>query len=133
MMNDVTLAILIAFAMIYAPRSIAAVAQLRMPGGFNWGYSRHQQAEMRGLPLRAQWAHLNSVEGFAPFAIAALIAQQAAPESALVGQLALGYAATRVLFVLCFLLDLNPWRTIVFLIGLGLNTALFVVAAGALA
>ena len=86
---------------------------------------------MKGFPKRAQAAHLNGVEGFAPFAVAALMAQQTAPNSAIVGQLALGYAGTRVLFVLCYLLNLNPWRTIVFLIGLGLNIALFVVAAGA--
>ena len=130
-MNDVTLAILLAFAMIYAPRVLAAWAQLTMPGGFNWAYSRDQQAQMKGFPKRAQAAHLNGVEGFAPFAVAALMAQQTAPNAAIVGQLALGYAATRVLFVLCYLLNLNPWRTIVFLIGLGFNIALFVVAAGA--
>ena len=129
-MNDVTLAILIAFAMIYTPRFMAAGAQMRMPGGFNYGYSRDQQTELKGLPRRAQAAHLNGVEGFAPFAVAALMAQQAAPGSALVGQLALGYAATRVVFVICYLADLNPWRTVVWLAGLGLNIALFVAAAG---
>ena len=56
-MNDVTLAILVAFAMIYAPRVLAAWAQLTMPGGFNWAYSRDQQAQMKGFPKRAQAAH----------------------------------------------------------------------------
>lgn len=130
-MTDVTLAILIAFAMIYAPRVVAASAQMGMPGGFAWGASRDQQAELSGLPRRAQAAHLNGIEGFAPFAVAAILAQQAAPESALVGQFALGFAASRVLFVLCYLLDLNPWRTVVWVVGLGCTVGLFALAAGA--
>lgn len=123
-MAPTTAAIFIAFAAIVVPRLFAIGGQFRMPGGFDYSLPRDQQAQLSGLPRRAQAAHLNSIEAFAPFAVAVLMAQAANP-SALVDQLALGFAATRVLFVACYLSDLNPWRTVVWLIGVALNIALF--------
>lgn len=126
-MDLTTLSIITAFAMIYVPRFIAIAGQLRMPGGYDYGLPRDQQHELSGIYRRAQAAHLNGIEGFAPFAVAALLAAATNPSDA-VAQLAMGYALTRVLFVAAYLADLNPWRTVVWMAGLGCNIGLFVLA-----
>lgn len=124
-------AIIIAFVMILVPRGFGIAGQWRLPGGFDYGASRDQQAQLTGMARRAQAAHLNGIEGFAPFAIAVWMAQEVGANSASVNQWAMAYAASRILFVIAYMADLNPWRTVIWLAGMVCNIALFVLAARA--
>jgi uncharacterized MAPEG superfamily protein len=124
-------AILVVFAMILVSRSFGIVGQFRLPGGFNYAASRDQQAQLQGIARRAQAAHLNGIEGFAPFAVAVMMALKLGAIQTTVDLLAIAYAAGRVLYVLAYLADLNPWRTVIWLVGMGCNIALFVVAVKA--
>ncbi|MBL0924000.1 MAG: MAPEG family protein [Sphingomonadaceae bacterium] len=123
--------IVIAFGMILIPRGFAIVGQYRLPGGFNYGASRDQQADLSGIARRGQAAHLNGIEGFAPFAVAVWMALELGANAQIIDQLALAYGASRILFVIAYLADLNPWRTLIWLAGIGCNIALFVVAVKA--
>jgi uncharacterized MAPEG superfamily protein len=124
-------AIIIAFLMILIPRGFAIVGQFRLPGGFNYSASRDQQAQLKGIARRGQAAHLNSIEGFAPFAFSVMMALELGAPQTTVDQLAMAYAIGRVLFVFAYLADLNPWRTVIWLCAMGCNIALFVVAVKA--
>ena len=63
-----------AFALIYAPRIAVVVAQAKQAEGFDNKHPRDQQAKLTGWGRRANAAHLNAFESFAPFAAAVLVA-----------------------------------------------------------
>lgn len=124
-------AIVIAFVMILVPRGFGIVGQFRLPGGFNYGASRDQQAELSGIARRAQAAHLNGIEGFALFAISVWMAIELGADADSVDQWAMAYALSRILFVIAYIADLNPWRTLVWLGGMACNIVLFIIAVQA--
>lgn len=123
--------IVVAFAMIITPRLFAIAGQFSLPGGFDYSASRDQQALLTGMARRAQAAHLNGCEGFGPFAAAVILSLLLGTQTHSADLLAGGYAVTRILFVFCYLADLNPWRTLVWLVGIACNIGIYVHAAGA--
>lgn len=106
-----------AFVLIYIPRLPALKGTLDQEGHIDLGHPRLQQARLDGLGARAQAAHLNMVEAFAPFAAAVWVAHLYGVDAGLRDGLALAFVAARVLFILAYLADLNPWRTVVWSIG----------------
>jgi uncharacterized MAPEG superfamily protein len=117
--------------MILIPRGFGIAGQFRLPEGFDYAASRDQQARLTGIARRAQAAHLNGIEGFAPFAIAVFMALETGADISSINQWSTAYAVTRILFVIAYLADLNPWRTIIWLTGMACNIALFVMAVAA--
>ncbi len=105
------------FFLIYAPRLPALRGTLDQEGHIDIGHPRLQQARLTGLGARAQAAHLNTVEAFAPFAAALWVAYLYDVDPGLRDGLAIGFVVARVGFILAYLADLNPWRTVVWSIG----------------
>ena len=118
-----------AFMLIYLPRLPAIRATLTAEGHVDIANPRLQQARLSGLAGRAQAAHLNSVEAFAPFAAAVWVAHYAGVDGTLRDGLGLIFVAARFGFIACYLADLNPWRTVVWSVGFAAVIALFVAAA----
>ncbi len=118
-----------AFLLIYLPRLPALRATLAAEGHIDIANPRQQQARLSGFGSRAQAAHMNSVEAFAPFAAAVWAAHHSAVDSTLRDGLALLFIAARVGFIGAYLADLNPWRTLVWTVGFVVVIALFVAAA----
>jgi uncharacterized MAPEG superfamily protein len=101
-----------------------------------WGFSgfdnhnpRDWLGRQQGWRARAHAAQLNSWEALAIFAAAVLTAHLADAPQPTVDALALGFIAARLAYVACYLADRATLRSAVWLIGLGLSIALFVVAA----
>lgn len=90
---------------------------------------RTYAAELTGWRLRAHWTHLNSIEAFAPFAAAVLVAQQAGARQSHVDPLAMAFIAARVVYGVCYLSDRGWMRSTVYIIGWGCVIGLFLVAA----
>ena len=105
------------FFLIYAPRLPAIQDALRQEGHIDLGHPRLQQARLTGRAARAQAAHLNTVEAFAPFAAAVWVAYHYGVDAALRDGLAVTFVVARVLFIGAYLADLNPWRTLVWSVG----------------
>ena len=105
------------FVLIYLPRFATLKGTLRQEGHIELGYPRIQQARLEGLGARAQAAHLNTVEAFAPFAAAVWVAHHYGVDAGLRDLLAVTFVAARVLFILAYLADLNPWRTVIWSVG----------------
>jgi uncharacterized MAPEG superfamily protein len=115
---DITIWCLIAtFFLIYAPRLPAIQDALRQEGHIDLAHPRLQQARLTGRAARAQAAHLNTVEAFAPFAAAVWVAYHYGVDAGLRDGLAVAFVAARVLFIAAYLADLNPWRTLVWSVG----------------
>lgn len=118
--------LLVAFMMIYAPRMPAIKGVIEAEGRYDLGNPRPQQARLTGRAARAQAAHLNSLEAFAPFAAAVWVAHHGGTDAALRDTLALVFVGARGLYILAYLGDMNPWRTIVWTIGMLCVIGLFV-------
>ncbi len=118
-----------AFIMIYVPRLPAIRGALAEEGHIDIANPRQQQARLTGLASRAQAAHLNSVEAFAPFAAAVWVAHHAGVDPGLRDGLAIVFVVSRIGFVAAYLADLNPWRTVIWTLGFSAVIALFVAAA----
>ncbi|MSQ58395.1 MAG: hypothetical protein EXR36_01750 [Betaproteobacteria bacterium] len=97
---------------------------------YNNRQPRAYEEALTGWRQRAHWAHLNSIESFAPFAAAVLVAQQAEGVQGMIDLLAGIFIAFRLLYGACYLADLGALRTLVYSLGLGCVLGLFVVAAG---
>jgi uncharacterized MAPEG superfamily protein len=119
------LCVLAAFILIYVPRIFVAVAQAKQPEGFDNRHPRAQQAKLTGLGARAQGAHMNSFEGFAPFAAAVVIAHLAGADATWSSILAAGYVASRVLYLGLYLGDIAPARSAVWFLGFVMTVGLF--------
>jgi uncharacterized MAPEG superfamily protein len=105
------------FALTYLPRFPALRGTLRQEGHIDLGHPRIQQARLEGMGARAQAAHLNTVEAFAPFAVAVWVTHHYGVEAGTRDLLAVAFVVTRVLFILAYLADLNPWRTVIWSLG----------------
>lgn len=118
--------IFIAFMLIYAPRMAAIRGAIDQEGRYDLAEPRPQQARLTGRGGRAQAAHQNSVEAFAPFAAAVWIAYHGGTDALLRDTLAVIFVAARGLYIFAYLADLNPWRTVVWTVGALATIGLFV-------
>lgn len=106
-----------AFLLIYVTRLPVVIASRRQEGYVELANPREQQARLKGLGSRAQAAHQNTIEAFAPFAAAVLISHLAGGSTNLADLLAACFIGLRVLYVAAYLADMNPWRTVIWMAG----------------
>ncbi|MGE7993996.1 MAPEG family protein [Pseudomonas sp. NPDC089554] len=85
---------------------------------------------LSGLPRRANAAQQNSHEAFPAFAAAVLVADIVGnAEQVTQDVLAVLYITSRLLYIICYLVDLAILRSLAWIVGMGLIVALFVVSA----
>ncbi len=102
-----------AFVLIYLTRLPVLIASYRQEGRVDIANPREQQARLKGIGSRAQAAHLNTIEAFAPFAAAVWVAHFGGSDPGLRDGLALAFVGLRVIYVGAYLADQNPWRTVI--------------------
>jgi len=89
---------------------------------------REWESKLQGRQARAHAAHLNSFEAFPLFAAGVLIAAACQAPQASVDGIAVGFIIARLAYIACYLSDLATLRSLVWMVGIGLNVALFIVA-----
>lgn len=77
---------------------------------------------------RSQWAHLNGLEVFAPFAAAVIVAHQLGAPQARLDALALAFIGFRLGYTAFYLADLGVPRTLAFFGGIACIIAIFLSA-----
>jgi len=129
-MNIAFLCVLLALVLIYVPRGVvfAVLARERGLKGFDNRTPRVQQATLEGFGARAQGAHLNGFEAFAPFAAAVICAHLAGVDPSWLNGLSIAFVALRSLYLVCYLADIDTVRSTVWSMGLGVVVTLFVFA-----
>jgi uncharacterized MAPEG superfamily protein len=110
---------------IYAPRIAVAVAQVRQPGGMDNKHPRDQQAKLTGWARRANAAHANAFEAFAPFAAAVLVAHVAKADPGWSTNLAVAFTVLRILYPILYIANVDRLRSAVWIAGFGCIVALF--------
>jgi uncharacterized MAPEG superfamily protein len=83
---------------------------------------------LTGARRRAEWAHRNHFEAFAPFAAAVIIAGMAGVSHTVMNALASGFVAARILYTFAYLNDRATLRSLLFVVGLLCVVGLFVAA-----
>lgn len=117
------------FLLIWAPRVVVAMAQGKQPEGYDNKTPRDQQARLTGWGKRAQAAHQNTFEAFAPFAAAVFAAHLAHVDPTRNAVLACTFVAARVAYPIAYLTDLDKLRSGVWFVGFLANVGLFLLPA----
>jgi uncharacterized MAPEG superfamily protein len=86
-------------------------------------------AKQEGAKRRAHAAHLNTFEAFPLFAAAVIIATLCHAPRVAVDGLAVVFVVARVLYIWFYITDRASLRSVVWIAGLGISVALFVLAA----
>ena len=117
--------VLIAFLLIMLPRLFVMRAQ-KATGRYDNNNPRDQQATLTGLGRRAQAAHMNAFESFAPFAAAVLVCHAAHGGERWASMFSVGYVVARVLYTVAYLADQASSRSLVWTMGYACTVGLFI-------
>jgi uncharacterized MAPEG superfamily protein len=118
------LCLLLAAMLIYVPRVVVLRAQTKQPGGLDNNLPRAQQAKLEGLGARANGAHQNSFEAFAPFAAGVLACKAAGVDADEIAFLSMAFVAIRAAYIGLYLSDRASARSLTWLAGLLCTLAL---------
>jgi uncharacterized MAPEG superfamily protein len=118
-MSIASICILIAALLPYIATGLAKTAP-----GYDNRDPRSWLSTLQGWRHRAHSAHLNSFEAFPLFAIAVLAAQIKAVDVHLINPLAITFVAARILYIVCYIANLDRLRSLVWLVGIGCCVAL---------
>lgn len=119
-----TIAYSCVFTAFILPYLWIIVAKVKAPG-MNNKAPRAALAKLEGWKQRANWAHQNAFEAFAPFAVAVIIAQQLQVEQWTIDKLALIFITCRILHGIFYIANWSTLRSLVWFIGFGCVIALF--------
>jgi uncharacterized MAPEG superfamily protein len=115
---------------------VAALLPIFCAGISKWGFRGYDNSRPRewlaaqeGWRGRANAAQQNSWEAFAIFAAAVLTAHVAGAPQPKVDALAVAFISTRLVYTWCYVMNFASLRSLVWLVGLGLSIALFVISA----
>lgn len=111
------LCLLLSALLIYVPRAVVVRAQMAQPGGLDNAHPRAQQARLDGLGARANGAHQNSFEAFAPFAAGVLASKATGVDADEIALLSMAFVALRIVYIGLYLGDKPSARTAVWLLG----------------
>lgn len=122
-----------ALVLIYVPRVFVAIAQARTSGGYDNRMPREQQSRIDDTGKRAQAAHMNAFESFAPFAVAVLLSvfQKSAGrpvDPSMIDGFALGHVGARAVYTWLYITDNPTARSAVWCIGMICTAAILLVA-----
>lgn len=83
-----------------------------------------------GLAKRFYNIHLNSIEMFAPFAVAVIVAELAGKLPQItIDRLAVAFLVTRLLYIIAYAKNWAPLRTLIWWIGALITLSFFVLSA----
>lgn len=114
-----------AFALIWLPRGFVIVAMMRQPEGFDNKHPRDQQARLTGWGRRAQAAHMNAFEAFAPFAAAVLVAHATEADPAWTSGLSIAFVVARTLYPFFYIGNLDKPRSAAWIVGIAATAGIF--------
>jgi uncharacterized MAPEG superfamily protein len=116
--------LLAALGLIYVPRMLVLRTLVKSPGGLDNNHPRVQQTKLEGFGARAQGAHMNGFEAFAPFAAGVLVCQVAHVDPTRVAWLSVAFVVLRTAYLGLYLANIAPVRSLTWFAGFGVVIAL---------
>lgn len=117
-----------ALVLVYLPRIVTAVGQSKQPDGLDNKHPRAQQARLTGWAFRANSAHQNAFEAFAPFAAAVLAARVGGATPDQIAPYAIAHLALRAVYTVLYLADVDKARSLVWLLSFAAIFRIFFLA-----
>lgn len=93
--------------------------------GYDNAQPRVWETRLTGWRQRANWAHRNHIEAFAPFAAAVLVAHWVHAPQARVDALAAAFILARVAYTAAYIADRAGLRSVCWAVGFGAQLGLF--------
>jgi uncharacterized MAPEG superfamily protein len=109
--------VFISALLIYVAKIPVAKA-MNEQGGYDNHLPRQQQAQLTGFGARALAAHQNCFEAFILFSVGVLMAHTTQTAGWLIDLLAIVFVITRIIYLLCYWVDLAWQRSLVWFVGL---------------
>ncbi|MBO1075564.1 MAPEG family protein [Roseomonas marmotae] len=125
-----TLANWMILAAALLPYLTVVVAKAGAPG-FDNAAVRPSLEQQQGYRQRADWAHRNHFEAFAPFAAAVILAQAAGAAQGRIDLLAFAFVLLRLAYTGAYLAGIPRLRTALFLLGFACVVWLFLLPLSA--
>lgn len=129
-MTTPLLCIFFALLTVYGPRLLVASAQVKQPGGMDNKHPRDQQQKLEGWARRANAAHANGFEAFAPFAAAVLVAHVTKADPVWSTNLAVAFVVLRILYNVLYVANVDKVRSLVWFASFACTAALFFLPVG---
>ncbi len=104
------------------------VALAKLPGGIDNRAPRRDMEALEGWRRRADWAHRNHFEAFAPFAAAVVVAGLAHVAEDRIDVLAAVFVLARLAYTAAYVADRATLRSLFWAVGFGAVISLFVLA-----
>ena len=101
----------------------------KAPGGIDNHAPRRDLEALTGWRQRANWAHRNHFETFAPFAAAVIVAELAHMPQGRIDWLAGSFVVLRVVYTVMYVANWPRLRSLVWSLGFMVVLALFVLSA----
>jgi uncharacterized MAPEG superfamily protein len=98
-------------------------------GGIDNASPRVGAETLQGWRKRADWAHRNHFEAFAPFAAGVLVAEYAHASQAAIDWLAGGFILARIGYSVAYVANTAALRSLLWLVGIVCVIALFCIGA----
>jgi uncharacterized MAPEG superfamily protein len=111
---------------LFLPYATVVIAKA---GGFDNHAPRRALAQLTGWRQRADWAHRNHFEAFAPFAAAVIIAELSHVSQGFIDADAAAFIVLRIVYTALYLADRPSLRSLVWSLGFIAVLALFVASA----
>lgn len=105
-------------ALLIFVAKIPVAKSMNDQGGYDNHLPRQQQAQLTGFGARALAAHQNCFEAFILFAVGVLMAHTTQTAGWLIDLLAIIFVITRIIYLLCYWVDLAWQRSLVWGVGL---------------
>jgi len=118
--------LIVSALMILVTKAPVALAQSREGRGYDNRNPRVQQARLTGFGARALAAHQNMIEAFPVFAAGLLLALVAGAQGQWVGILSIAFVAARVVYSICYWVDIHMLRSLSWGVGFFASIGLMV-------
>lgn len=110
--------IIVSIVINYLLAGIGGWLTIRQTGKLDIAQPRIQERELTGAAARVKAAQANGWETIPVFASCVFIAHFAGVPETQAALPAYLFTLSRVLYIVCYACKLNPWRTIIFAVGL---------------
>lgn len=122
-----SIAIWCVFCVFLMPYALTTLA--KSGGAYDNHAPRAYLSKLTGWHARANYAQSNCYETFAPFAASVLFAQMNGLDQLFINQMAIAFVVVRILYSILYITDRAALRTVIFMLGFGINITLFIKAA----
>jgi len=105
-----------------------AIAMSQQKGGYDNRQPRKQQSALNDFGQRALSGHQNSIEAFPIFAAGVLLALWSQADTTTIQNLCVIFCCARIAYLICYWLDIDKVRSIIWSLGFGSSIWLMALA-----